>query len=304
MKGIHYHASRYFMVQGAAVILWWILLFTVPQSRAYFRMGDSDVVLLAFWLPDLLLLGIGSIVTSHWIRTESRLMPLALWFVTGTLTYATLYCLAFALLTDTGWLGVVLMAPAMIVSGNFAVALSPALYAKAFRSDAGSTMGWIYVKTITQIIVVWAIVLFLVPSFIIQIESKVGIAQIHFPGQKLFASFLFVLNSAGGIWSAMVMASLGQGTPLPMDSARKLVVSGPYAFVRNPMAITGIGQGLSVALFLGSPLVFLYAFLGAVIWQFIIRPLEEADLQARFGVDFDLYRRDVCCWIPRWRRTR
>jgi protein-S-isoprenylcysteine O-methyltransferase Ste14 len=94
------------------------------------------------------------------------------------------------------------------------------------------------------------------------------------------------------------MSRVGRGTPLPLDAASKLVVVGTYRFVRNPMAISGVGQGLAVALFLGSPLVLIYALMGAFIWQFIFRPLEEADLQQRFGADYENYRRAIRCWIP------
>jgi protein-S-isoprenylcysteine O-methyltransferase Ste14 len=62
------------------------------------------------------------------------------------------------------------------------------------------------------------------------------------------------------------------------------------------MAISGVGQGLAVGLFLGSPLVLIYALMGGLIWQLIFRPLEEDNLQARFGSDYEDYRREVKCW--------
>ena len=54
----------------------------------------------------------------------------------------------------------------------------------------------------------------------------------------------------------------GEGTPLPLDQTNRLVVSGPYYYVRNPMAIAGIGQGLSVALIFQSLPVGIYSLLG------------------------------------------
>jgi protein-S-isoprenylcysteine O-methyltransferase Ste14 len=74
--------------------------------------------------------------------------------------------------------------------------------------------------------------------------------------------------------------------------------SGIYAYVRNPMAISGIGQGLAVALFLVSPLVAVYALMGASLWQFVFRPLEEEDLRKNFGADYENYCETVRCWIP------
>lgn len=91
----------------------------------------------------------------------------------------------------------------------------------------------------------------------------------------------------------------GAGTPLPLDQTKQLVLSGPYRFVRNPMAVAGVGQGLAIAcLFQSLPLA-VYALLGAVVWHWVVRPFEEEDLAARFGRSYQDYRARVRCWIPR-----
>jgi protein-S-isoprenylcysteine O-methyltransferase Ste14 len=94
------------------------------------------------------------------------------------------------------------------------------------------------------------------------------------------------------------MVTHGRGTPLPSVTARRLVTSGPYSFVRNPMAVAGILQGLAVGLILGSWLVVAYALTGSIVWNTLARPYEEADLRERFGEEFEAYRRRVRCWIP------
>lgn len=298
MKKIRLFATIYFAVQGLAVLAWWILLFSAPSSRKYFQMGDSETVLLAFWLPDLFLLAVGSLVVSAFCWFGNRFLQIAIWFVVGTISYATFYCLAFAMMTDSGWLGVVLMFPAMIWSGNFAIGLSPTFKEIMFRNSVEAKTSWILVKTFAQIVVVWSLILFVFPALIVWIETKLGITQFTFPLQKIISPILFVLLSSIGVSGAITMAKIGRGTPLPLDSATKLVVSGIYSFVRNPMAISGIGQGLAVGLFLGSPLVMLYALMGGAIWQMIFRPLEEEDLLERFGADYENYRANVRCWIP------
>jgi protein-S-isoprenylcysteine O-methyltransferase Ste14 len=302
MKKIRLFATLYFAVQGVAVLAWWILLFSAPSSRKYFQMGESETMLLAFWLPDLFLLAVGSFAVSAFVWFENRFTVIAVWFVVGAISYATFYCLAFAMMTDSGWLGVVLMFPAMIWSGNFAIGLSPAFHEKMFRNSVEAKTSWILAKTFAQIVVVWSLTLFVFPALIVWIETKIGIAQFAFPFQKIFSPILFVLISSIGVSGAITMAKIGRGTPLPLDSASKLVVAGIYAFVRNPMAISGIGQGLAVGLFLGSPLVLLYALMGGAIWQMIFRQLEEEDLHEKFGADFEKYRANVCCWIPRLKR--
>lgn len=90
----------------------------------------------------------------------------------------------------------------------------------------------------------------------------------------------------------------GEGTPLPLDQTNALVVSGPYRFVRNPMAIAGIGQGLAVACLFQSIPILAYSLLGALVWQVVVRPFEERDMINRFGEDYLNYRRNVTCWLP------
>ncbi len=291
-------ASVYFALQGLAVAAWWALLFFVPVSRPFFYLGGSEDVLLAFWLPDLGLLTAGSLMVSAFCLFDSKFLGVALWLVVGAVSYATGYCLAFALLTDSGWLGVTLMFPAMIISGNFAVGLSPAFTGLMFRRSAEAKTGWLLTKTFAQIVVVWTLILLVFPAFIVEIETKLGIPQFAFPFQKILAVILFGAISVIGVSGSYTMAKIGRGTPLPMDTASKLVVAGIYSFVRNPMAISGIGQGLAVGLFLGSPLVLLYALMGGLVWQLIFRPLEEDDLRENFGADYEDYQKNVRCWIP------
>jgi protein-S-isoprenylcysteine O-methyltransferase Ste14 len=38
---------------------------------------------------------------------------------------------------------------------------------------------------------------------------------------------------------------------------------------------------------------------GVLVWQFVLRPVEERDLAARFGAAYEAYRRAVRCWWPR-----
>ena len=221
-----------------------------------------------------------------------------MWLVVGNISYASIYCLSFALITDTGWLGVVFMFSAMLWSGVFAVGLSKPIQEFMFRQNKSKNTNWTIVKTFTQIAFVWTLILVFLPYIVVQLEGKIGVSQFTFPFQKFISIIFFISLSLLGISSAYVMSKIGEGTPLPFDSAPNLVIKGAYSYVRNPMAISGIGQCLAVALFLGSPLVCLYAFTGALIWQIIFRELEETDLSERFGKQYEDYCNNVRCWIP------
>ena len=158
--------------------------------------------------------------------------------------------------------------------------------------------------TAAQSLVVWGLALAVVPVLLVAVERRVGVPAFDFSGRWGVALALFVGCSALNTASGAVLAVRGRGTPLPVACPRALVIAGPYRYVRNPMAVAGIGQGVAVALGLGSWLVLGYALAGAVLWHAAIRPAEERDLAARFGRAYIAYRNAVPLWRPRGRAYR
>ncbi len=156
-------------------------------------------------------------------------------------------------------------------------------------------------KTLVQIVVIWTLTLVVAPLLIVRVESWLGLdVRPMLPrGLELAGVAVFAGASTLGLWSAWTMAIVGRGTPLPLDPAVRLVIAGPYRWVRNPMAIGGLAQGAGVALWAGSPGVLLFVLCGFVVWNYAIRLWEERDLVRRFGEPYEQYRRDVDCWLPR-----
>ena len=166
-----------------------------------------------------------------------------------------------------------------------------------FRPANLARFRWNYSKTLFQTAIFWLIFLWAIPALLLQLQNYLALATIR--PMPWLSIALFLLGSTLGLRSGFVMSKLGNGTPLPTDCPRELVIQGPYAFVRNPMAIAGIGQGIAIGLWLGSPLVIAYAFMGAPAWHLFVRPFEESDLAHRFGETYDDYRNQVRLWLPR-----
>jgi protein-S-isoprenylcysteine O-methyltransferase Ste14 len=93
----------------------------------------------------------------------------------------------------------------------------------------------------------------------------------------------------------------GKGTLAPWDPPAKLVVSGPYAYVRNPMITGVILLLIAEGLLLRSMPHLQWAGLFFVINAVYIPLLEEPVLQARFGEEYRKYRKAVPRLIPRAR---
>jgi protein-S-isoprenylcysteine O-methyltransferase Ste14 len=93
----------------------------------------------------------------------------------------------------------------------------------------------------------------------------------------------------------------GHGTLAPWDPPRRLVVHGPYRYVRNPM-ISGVIFLLAgeAAILRSLPhLIWMATFL--IINLTYIPLLEEPLLARRFGAEYEEYRRHVRRFLPRMR---
>ncbi len=94
----------------------------------------------------------------------------------------------------------------------------------------------------------------------------------------------------------------GLGTPAPIAPTEHLVVGGLYRFVRNPMYVAVATVIIGQAVLLGRPALLLYAAaFGVTVWSFV-RFYEEPTLAARYGAEYEAYRRAVPGWRPGRRR--
>lgn len=105
---------------------------------------------------------------------------------------------------------------------------------------------------------------------------------------------------AGSYGFPAVRAFVRAGTtinPVAIDTASKLVVTGPFARSRNPMYVsmalllTALALALDAGWTLAGPLAFV-----AFITRFQIIP-EERAMAAKFGADYGAYRGRVRRWL-------
>jgi protein-S-isoprenylcysteine O-methyltransferase Ste14 len=100
-------------------------------------------------------------------------------------------------------------------------------------------------------------------------------------------------------WCVWQFAAVGRGTPGPWDAPSRVVATGPYRWVRNPIYIGALLVVLGEAwLFLSLPLV-VYAGIMAVCFHLFVIGSEERTLGRRFGSSYQQYRQTVPRWIPR-----
>jgi protein-S-isoprenylcysteine O-methyltransferase Ste14 len=296
-------AGWYFVFQAVAIAAWWLYLSLVPAARQFFvPTGAGEVELIAFAAPDLLVAVPASLAAGIAVLFSLRwALPLS-WVSAGAVNYAFVYCVAWSMLREGGWLNVAMMGPAALFATISALDISSGAI-QIFRRAVPAAPARHVAATVAQILVFWSFFLFVVPVAIAFVESQLGWPRFAITAQRAVAGVTFLAFSSLGLASGFTMASRGRGTPLPFVATNRLVTTGPYAYVRNPMVVAGLGQGASVGLWTGSWAVLAYVIVGGLIWQLLVRPAEERDLQQVFGSEFIEYCRQVRCWVPRGRQS-
>ncbi|WP_017885182.1 methyltransferase family protein [Leucobacter sp. UCD-THU] len=289
-------ARAYFAAQAIAGALWWVGVFTLPWLRRA-TLGELDPVAVALW--DVPLFVIASGIAAAGRRWAVRIaVPWTLLVTAGLAGYATATGLA-------GW-GALLMAAA---SCGSLVAWSLAVFGRipaetvlrgplASRTARVGSRARQLATTLLQMLGFWVLFLGVLPLGIRLLEVRCGL-HVGFPAWLQGLGWVvLLLASALGVTAAAAMSLHGDGTPLPSATAVRLVIAGPYRWVRNPMALSGIAQAAGVGLLSSSWLVLGYAVCGGVYWNEPVRPSEEAELEQRFGEEFTAYRDRVRCWAP------
>ena len=133
-----------------------------------------------------------------------------------------------------------------------------------------------------------------------RILSSAGINQPAAIGvSQVGGMLLSACGAALALACILTFVFVGRGTPAPFDPPRRLVVQGPYRFVRNPMYL-GAGVALTgAALFYQSMQLLAYAGAFLVITHMFVMLYEEPTLLRIFDGEYEVYCRRVGRWWPR-----
>ena len=121
---------------------------------------------------------------------------------------------------------------------------------------------------------------------------------------RLAGVALIIAGVPGVLDSFARFALQGLGTPAPIAPPQKLVVTGLYRYVRNPIYIAVVAVIFGQALLFGDWRLLWY---GALLWLFFhvfVVMYEEPTLKQTFGTEYESFRTNVPRWIPRltpWR---
>ncbi len=300
-----------YLPMALTVALW---LWRAPQRRA-----RAGALLAGAWsLVALLGLHLAAL-GSGWWRFEAvggLLLGLPVDLLLGwALFWGPVAALAFPTFPILGILGVAaaldlaLMpaaAPVVVLGRNWlvgeaiglAVVLVPAQLLARWTQQQRNLSG----RVILQVILFSGLVLGVLPAAAIQWSGGSLDALRTRPGWLVSLSIQsLVLVAIPALSAVQEFCQRGLGTPLPYDPPQRLVTTGVYAYLANPMQVSTVLVVSMMGLVLGSPwiaaggVVALAYGAGLATWH------EEAETAARFGPSWADYRSHVRAWLPRWR---
>jgi protein-S-isoprenylcysteine O-methyltransferase Ste14 len=134
----------------------------------------------------------------------------------------------------------------------------------------------------------------------LQVDKCLGFPKLLPTSLNIIVSVpLIVIGLFLMAWSVLHFVRV-KGTPVPFNPPPKLVTSGPYAHVRNPM-LTGVFVllfGLGVLLrSISLVSIFTPLFILFNVWE--LKAVEERELERRLGKDYVEYKKRIPMFIPR-----
>jgi protein-S-isoprenylcysteine O-methyltransferase Ste14 len=100
-------------------------------------------------------------------------------------------------------------------------------------------------------------------------------------------------------WRASGTAYLRRNVVFAADvQSDKLIVAGPFRYVRNPLYLGNIFLALAIGIF-ASPLGFLIIVLGNAVMSVLLAGEESREMEHRFGAVYEPFREAVPAFVPR-----
>lgn len=159
---------------------------------------------------------------------------------------------------------------------------------------------WLTLRVVLQGVLFTAMFGWLVPSVALARDGLTWSALVDhsYPVRSLLLTAAVVVGVPG--LAAVADLARAGGTPYPWDPPTRLVTTGPYAYVSNPMQMAI--AGLMVVLTIASGSVTLAACTAfSIAFSVVLAERHERESLSRRWPEYADYRRHVHAWWPRWR---
>ena len=115
---------------------------------------------------------------------------------------------------------------------------------------------------------------------------------------------LIVIGATLALWTFFAFIK-ARGSPVPLNPPQKLVTTGLYSRIRNPMVLGWIILLFGIGILLNSIfLIFVFTPLFAALNILYLKTIEEKEMEKKFGEEYLKYKQSVPMFIPRLRKQK
>jgi protein-S-isoprenylcysteine O-methyltransferase Ste14 len=155
---------------------------------------------------------------------------------------------------------------------------------------------FVFFRAITYATLFIAFFLIYIPGNLL---SGAGIVRPAALGWEQVAGFVVAtVGALIAIWCVLTFIWVGKGTPAPFDPPLKLVIRGPYRFVRNPMYIGAATALAGASIYYHSWSLLAYAGAFVLLCHLFVVLYEEPTLRRTFEPEYGEYCRRIRRWWP------
>lgn len=157
-------------------------------------------------------------------------------------------------------------------------------------------------RAVLQALAFTGMLLFVLPAIVIEGSGGTWLNPMARPAWQIsLIAHALGLPALIGLTAVQEFVVRGGGTPVPFDPPRRLVTTGVYAYVRNPMQLSAVVVLFLLGLILRNAWVSAAGVMAHICSVGLAGWDEDEDLRRRFGQDWLAYRRGVRRWVPRFR---
>lgn len=155
---------------------------------------------------------------------------------------------------------------------------------------------WLFIRNVAMIILFPGTVTVFIPYRILTPTSIPG--PDSWSVSQHAAILVLAIGTAILLTSIWSFARVGRGSLAPFDETDRLIVVGPYRYVRNPMYVGVLTILLAESWFFWSGRLLTYTAICFVVANLVVIGYEENRLRLKYGEDFRRYCEHVGRWIP------
>lgn len=303
-------ASLYLAVTVTAVLWAW----RRPNARA-----ATGAVLACFWnMPVVLALDLAAARFGWWqfdargglllgIPVELYLSWVWLWSVVPALAFPSMSLGAVLIVVLAADVALMPLATPVVTLGSWwlvgeliglAVSVLPGQLLARWTAREERLAG----RATLQVLAFSSLLLFLLPAVVIDGSGGTWLNPLALPTWQLSVHVqALAIPALLGLTAVQEFVTRGGGTPVPFDPPRRLVTTGVYAYVGNPMQLSAAVMLLLLGILLHNAWVSAAGVMAHVYSTGLAGWDEDQDLRKRFGEEWHAYRRGVRRWVPRFR---